>query len=79
MLHFFKLRKILVLKIDEKTTYEVLDPGVRGDIAEILCQEPNKDDGSSIRVSIFFICSVASCIPNHFGDSWPIPPQGIKT
>ena len=25
-----------------------------------------------------FLCPVASRIPNHFGDSWPIPPLGIK-
>jgi hypothetical protein len=58
MLHCFLLRKTLVIKIDEKTTYEGLDPGVRGSLAEIICQESKRDDGFSIRVLYFVICRV---------------------
>jgi hypothetical protein len=62
----------------KKTTFEGLEPGVRGALAKILFQESNIDDGSSIRVSFFILCPVVSRIPNHFGDYWPIPAQGIK-
>jgi hypothetical protein len=75
MLHCFLLSKTLVLKIDEKITSEALDPGVRGYLDEIICQESNVNDGSSIQVSIFVIFPVSGGIPNHFRDSWPIPPQ----
>jgi hypothetical protein len=54
----------------KKTNFEGLEPGVRGDLAKILCQESKKDDGSSIRVSFFILCPIESRIPNHFGDSW---------
>jgi hypothetical protein len=63
----------------KKTTSEGLEPGVRGGLAKILCQESNNDQGSSIQVSVFVSCPVASRIPNHFMDSWPIDPEGIKT
>jgi hypothetical protein len=78
MLHCFLLSKALFIEIDEKTISEGLEPRVRGALAEILCQESIGVDGSLIRVSVFVLCLVASHIPNHFGDSWPIPPLGIK-
>jgi len=69
----------IFLKINEKTTFERLDSGGRGALAEILFQESNEYVSSSILVSIFVISRVASRIPNHFVDSWPIAPKGIKT
>ena len=66
MLHCFLLSKALVIKIDEKTTFEGLEPGVRGSLAKILCQESNRDDGSSIRVLVFRFMTSCKSHPKPF-------------
>jgi hypothetical protein len=62
MLHCFLLREALVIEIDENKTSEGLEPGARGALAKILCQNPTEMTVPQSESWFFVLCPVSSML-----------------